>query len=153
MLTRLAESQVSTNNQINALTQLMEAQIKATSTSSGDRGYFKKIESFKKIEPFSKINSFGCYDFETFTLNDGLQRAYYLLVYHPLKVKSEEKFKSQHLLTLTGEQTTIEILGERKKAMGPGSLIDGKMYSKVRVRITTIQHLPILFQERNSYRS
>jgi hypothetical protein len=131
----------------------MEAQIKATSTSSGDRGYFKKIESFKKIEPFSKINSFGCYDFETFTLNDGLQRAYYLLVYHPLKVKSEEKFKSQHLLTLTGEQTTIEILGERKKAMGPGSLIDGKMYSKVRVRITTIQHLPILFQERNSYRS
>jgi hypothetical protein len=153
MLTRLAESQVSTNNQINALTQLMEAQIKATSTSSGDRGYFKKIESFKKIEPFSKINSFGCYDFETFTLNDGLQRAYYLLVYHPLKVKSEEKFKSQHLLTLTGEQTTIEILGERKKAMGPDSLIDGKMYSKVRVRITTIQHLPILFQERNSYRS
>jgi hypothetical protein len=45
---------------------------------------------------------------------------------------SEEKFKSQHLLTLRGEQTTIEILAEKKKAMGPGSLIDGKMYSRIK---------------------
>lgn len=49
-----------------------------------------------------------------------------------LKVMSEEKFKSQHLLTLRGEQTTIEILAEKKKAMGPGSLIDGKMYSRIK---------------------
>jgi hypothetical protein len=59
-------------------------------------------EQFRKIEPlrinpsgekdhsktiglFGRIDSFGCYDFETFTLEDGLQRAYYLLVYHPLK--------------------------------------------------------------------
>jgi uncharacterized protein YprB with RNaseH-like and TPR domain len=59
-------------------------------------------EQFRKIEPlridpsgekdhsktiglFGRIDSFGCYDFETFPLEDGLQRAYYLLVYHPLK--------------------------------------------------------------------
>lgn len=48
------------------------------------------------------------------------------------KVKSEDKFKSQHLITLGGEKTTIEILGEKKKAMGPGSLIDGKMYSRAK---------------------
>lgn len=35
----------------------------------------------------NKVRSgqFGCYDFETYTLQDGLQRSYYLLVYHPLK--------------------------------------------------------------------
>lgn len=33
----------------------------------------------------TKSEPFGCYDFETFTLDSGLQRPYYLLVYHPLK--------------------------------------------------------------------
>jgi hypothetical protein len=49
-----------------------------------------------------------------------------------LKVRSEEKFKSQHLLTLIRERTTIEIIGEKKKIMAPGSVIGDKMYTKIR---------------------
>nr|AGJ98076.1 truncated plasmid-related DNA polymerase [Glomus sp. DAOM 240422] len=72
---------------------------------AGEKDQFRKEEDFKvrdlleertklnlsrdlgelKSRHIGRIDTFGCYDFETFTLEDGLQRAYYLLVYHPLK--------------------------------------------------------------------
>jgi len=48
-----------------------------------------------------------------------------------VKVKSEDKFKSNHLSTLKGNKTTIEILGEKKKVMGPGSIVDNVMYKRL----------------------
>lgn len=50
-----------------------------------------------------------------------------------VKVQSEEKFKSQNLMNLVGEEKleVIEILAERKKVVGPGSVVSCKMYEPI----------------------
>ena len=69
-----------------------------------------------------------------------------------IKIESDDKFKSQYLRTLEGQISTIEILGEKKKAIGPGSMIDKRMY-KVMNRLEWDQSLSKVVMGRDDFLS